>query len=77
MDVNCPVLLITNIKPLRSRIQAESLLARGTATWIGEQKKRGFPGAKSQSAQHLWPFLVPRPSSAATPPLSGRTHARF
>ncbi|KAK0757685.1 hypothetical protein N5P37_009699 [Trichoderma harzianum] len=61
------LLLITNIKPLRRRIQAESLLA--------QQKKRGFPGAKSQSAQHLWPFLVPRPSSAATPPLSGRTHA--
>ncbi|KAL6701333.1 hypothetical protein J3F84DRAFT_354508 [Trichoderma pleuroticola] len=43
MDVDCPVLLITNIKPLRRRIQAESLPA-------------GFPGAKSQSAQHLWPF---------------------
>ncbi|KAF3060535.1 hypothetical protein CFAM422_011214 [Trichoderma lentiforme] len=27
MDVNCPLLLITNIKPLRRRIQAESLLA--------------------------------------------------
>ncbi|KAL7945142.1 hypothetical protein V8C42DRAFT_324688 [Trichoderma barbatum] len=73
MDVNCPVLLITNIKPLRGRTQAESLPAWNCHL----EGKKGFRApnlrAYSTCAHSRTTALV---SSDTAFVRTGGTHAR-